>query len=128
MGFTAHEKNELRSLIRSNDKTLEDRKFEMREDLFSFWRTQNFLKHTADYGIFPINSVQRKNGVENIIISKFNDGGFILVDLIEQINDIVSGSYILKIDCSMIIANALEEKYRFVHPHRFKVWNCSIIY
>jgi hypothetical protein len=115
MGFTTLEKSKLRSLLRSNEKTSELQKLEIGGDLYDFLKANRLLKHTADYGIFPA-MFHRVNKAENIVISKFNDGSFNLVDIIDQIGDIISGSYEIKIDCSLIIAD--EEKYRFVWPQR----------
>jgi hypothetical protein len=102
MGFTILEKHDLRKMIRSSDEAIALHKLEIESDIYVFLKQEKLLKQVSDYGIFP-SKYKTLNRAENIVISKFFDENFNIIEYITELAYALSLPYTLQIDCSMII-------------------------
>jgi hypothetical protein len=104
MGFTILEKHLMQKMIRSPDETLLLFKAQIDEDILTFLKKENLLKQISDYGLFP-SKYRNLNRAENIVISKFFDFNFDIVEFLSNLAISISGPFTLQIDCSMVIRN-----------------------
>jgi hypothetical protein len=124
MGFTALEKQELKKLIRPTDEIETLHEKEIEKELLDFLKSEKLVRQITDYAIFPVKTYFRSDKVENIVLSKFFDVKFNIVDFLKKISEIVSPPFIIHIDCSLVINHFTDkDAFRYVWAQRNLAFN-----
>ena len=126
MSFTSFEKKSLQKLIRTNKETEKLRKTDLDPNVYDFLKNENLLRHIRDHGIFPQKYRHKINYAENIILSKYFDNNFDIIEFIEKLGRVLTGPYHIQIDCAMIIKHGQDENiFRFVWAQRNLAFNTT---
>ena len=111
MGFTDYEKSCLRKMEREVHYLVEE---ELDPKFYDFLREENLLRHVTDRIIIPRG---RKKKAENIILQFYVDNNFNLAEKISELEDILSPSFQILIDCSFLLQKGLDDGKIFISSY-----------
>ena len=119
MGFTLHEKHFLQSLILPDEHITQIRDESLPPYILNFLKTEDHIRRTKDYAIFPIKHFHKRHKSENIIICKFVSPNFSLYKFVEKILMEISPPFNILIDYSMVVEHQTKNELRYVWPQRY---------
>ena len=102
MGFTDYEKSCLRKMEREVHYLVEE---ELDPKFYDFLHEENLLRHVTDRIIIPRG---RKRKAENIILQFYVDSNSNLAEKISELEDILSPSFQILIDCYFLLEKGLD--------------------
>ena len=114
MGFTDYEKSCLRKMERDVHFLVEE---ELDPKFFNFLQDENLLRHVTDRIIIPRG---RKRKAENIVLQFYVDNNFNLAEKISELEDILSPSFQILIDCSFLLQKGLDDGNKIFNLFQIK--------